>query len=197
MRLKSYITEITFDQKILPIRKTLERDCKEILQFYRYGKFLYRGIRTNDSDPIFLTKTPRDDRRPKDTAESIHDYMNKLYKKKFGWEVRNGISVSTSYGQADAYGNVHVFFPADGFKYVWHPDIYDFTNDFAGDWMDSRSFDPDPTFNIDFQTAAQQLVDTSYDKNIKGAYGYNREMMFWAPKYYLLRNAYYEDVFPK
>jgi hypothetical protein len=194
MRLKSYITEVK-DLSYEEIRTILERDCKEILQFYRYGRLLYRGIRTNDSDPIFVTKTPRDDRRPKDTSEYIHDYMNKLYKKKFGWEVRNGISVSNSFAQADAYGNVHVFFPVDGFKYVWHPDIYDFTNDFAGEHM--SDWNSDPTDDLDFQIAAQQLVDTSYDKNIKGAYGYHREIMFWAPKYYLLRNIYYEDVFPK
>ncbi len=200
MRLKSYIIEgpgrhghpkRSKHPAQDEIAEILKRDCKQILKFYNMGQFLYRGIRVNASDPDFIEKKYHEDRKPKDTPKSIHDYMNKLYKKKFGWPVRNGISVTSSFTQASMYGNAYVFLPVDGFKFVYNLEIYDFTNDFVGDYVESP--DPSvfyaPNLHSDFRDAAQDVVDDSKDSNLKGAFGYQREIMFWCKKYYLLSHV--------
>ncbi len=195
MRLKSYIIEgpgrhghpvrrsaLNPENKIA---ETLKRDCKQILQFYKQGRYLYRGIRVNSSDPTFVEKKFHPDRRPKDTVQGIHDYMNKLYKEKFGWEVRSGISVTSAFTQASMYGGVFIFLPVDGFKFVYNLEIFDFTDDFAGEWTDTghRWIGKD---DFHFKKNAQAVVDDSKDTNLKGAFGYQREIMFWCKKYYLL-----------
>jgi len=141
MRLNSYLNEIIeVDTDI--IIKTLKKDCNHILRYYKTQGPLYRGIITQG---VFFPKTGHDTHRgrnPKDTPKWAHDYLNAKLQLKFGWNVRDGVSVSTQHRQADSYGTVHVFFPVNGFKWAYIKsisDMFTFIDDSLG-VIDTRKF---------------------------------------------------------
>ena len=117
MRLDKYLTEVKFTRAAIYKRtdisefvETLKRDCSNIIQVYKQtNKFLYRG--TNDKG-TFLEKTGRGAkvRIPRNTPVSFHRYLNKIFKEKFGWKVRDGISTTPKKGVANSYGNGYIFF---------------------------------------------------------------------------------------
>jgi hypothetical protein len=87
---------------------------------------------------VFFPKAGHDTyrgRTPKDTPKWAHDYMNAKLQLKFGWNVRDGVSVSTRFAQARGYGTVHIFFPVNGFKWAWIKgvkDVFQFIDDQLG-----------------------------------------------------------------
>lgn len=119
MKLKQYLNEIIDDAQINEIRTK----CSDIIKIYKSQKILYRGTNTI-SDNIEKHKQ-RPTRKPKDTPQWAHDYLNTGLKKKFGWSVRNGLSSSTVLGQAIGYGTVFIVFPENGFKHAFLPNIKD------------------------------------------------------------------------
>ena len=125
MRLNRYITEvIRFD--IGRAVGLIQKECKQILKYYKSNDPLYRGIGAENSPFITNNVGARlGDRRPKDTPLWAHEYMNKGLIKKFGWPGRDGISVTGKYMQALAYGNTYFFFPTDGFKWVYVKGVRD------------------------------------------------------------------------
>jgi hypothetical protein len=65
------------------------------------------------------------DRKPMSTRLPLHNFLNKLFDKKFGWEARNGVAATGLHDEADMYGHAHVIFPIGNFEYVWSPEVTD------------------------------------------------------------------------
>ena len=142
MRLNHYITEVArFD--IGRAAELIRKECSQILKHYKRNDPLYRGIGFENSPFITNNVGARlGDRRPKDTPLWAHEYMNKGLTKKFGWPVRDGISVSVKYMQARAYGETYFFFPTNGFKWAYVKgvqDVFQFIDDEIG-MIDNRKY---------------------------------------------------------
>ena len=130
MRLKLFLnrtgnfTEISSD-----IKDILLKDCKYFLKEVKKSNgLLYRG-KEDHIESIELFKNRIADRKPKDTQKHIHDEFNLLFKKKFGWPVRNGIFVTSDKGLAEEYGHPNIFFPKGDFDFVWSDSIKDLYSD--------------------------------------------------------------------
>ena len=124
MRLKSYISE----NRDLRIAETISRECSDILSISRHSPskntlVLFRGSKK----PLLngaQRYTPRQDRRPTDMPTEIHEMYDKLFYEKFGWHARSE-GVFACGGERMSYGKNAFFFPANGFKFVWSPKIFD------------------------------------------------------------------------
>ena len=116
--------------------------------------------------------------------QDIHDQLNLIFESIFGWKVRNGISTSPMYQQAETYGGTGIFFPPNGSKFCYSPKINDLWS-----FLDDKYYwgtDNEKHWNDDFDI--HKVIEGNYtDQNlpnaIKNAQG---EIMFKAKNYYLL-----------
>jgi hypothetical protein len=124
MRLKSYINEnySDFDE----VRSMVQKNCQPYIKELKGGSdLLWRGSRKRINH-IERIKSRLNNRRPTDTPREVHDYMNDLFKKRFGWYVRNGIFATGKYSETRNYGLGYIFFPIGKYEYVWSPETKDF-----------------------------------------------------------------------
>jgi hypothetical protein len=124
MRLKQYITEdTTSDPK--DIINTLHTDCSDYFKHIKYGVKSFRGSKIR----VYYKKIkPRKNRIPKDTPKKVHEYLDKEFKKAFGWNVRSeGVFATADLDTAIAYGTPYYFYPSNGFKMVYSDTIDDLT----------------------------------------------------------------------
>ncbi len=120
------------DTKIERIAELILRDCQPFLQQSKL-KHVYRAIKEND---FFVKKQARQNRRPKDTDSSIHDLINEVGRKVFGWNIRNGVFAFGSFTQAENFSldathgneiyNVYEIFPIGNFQFVYNIEYEDF-----------------------------------------------------------------------
>ncbi|MCS7316867.1 MAG: hypothetical protein NZZ41_00905 [Candidatus Dojkabacteria bacterium] len=114
------ILEIEFD--------LIKRECSEIVNLYKkHLKFFYRGSKDVEKEKVFIKKYPFPFRRPKDTPESLNLVVNKIFNE-IGFSVNryNSVFVTPNLSTAKNYGKPYIFFPKNGFKYLWSPEISDF-----------------------------------------------------------------------
>lgn len=128
MRLQNYINEsdrLTAET----IANVLKRDCKPFLNELKHSPFLYRGTKRKIDD-MRRIKSRISDRVPTDTDENVHKMVNDMFKKKFGWKVRNGVFTTGDIKIAADYGagSPYAFFPIGKYSYVWSKDFGDFYN---------------------------------------------------------------------
>ncbi len=76
----------------------------------------------------------RKNRKPLDTPIKLHNILDKMFQKKFGWKARSeGVFAAGKWyfsGSKDTYyGDTYLFFPIGNFKYVWSPKIDDLYED--------------------------------------------------------------------
>jgi hypothetical protein len=113
---------------------TIERDCKYYLDILRENlPKEKRLIRTESElgDPIIIKKTTRKDRKPRDTPLLIHNIVDDILSKKFGWKPRSeGVFCVIS---GESYHGWHHMLPVGKFSYVWSPKIEDLTKELACD----------------------------------------------------------------
>jgi len=107
----------------------IEPQCGQIIKEYKKAdEFFYRGA----TGPAFVEKGGRHLQRvrpPKDTPVEVHRYLNKLFKKAFGWKVRDGVSATADRNTAQTYGGTtYLFFPVDGYAYAWSRKVADLYN---------------------------------------------------------------------
>ena len=119
MRLKQFITEelnIGDPQDIIDI---LRKDCSDYIKYKPNNAYIYRGARL-PRNTLIEKKIPRTNRKPKDTPEEVHEYLNKEFKKVFGWNVRSeGVFCTSNYEETYNYGNPYSMFPSNGFKVIY------------------------------------------------------------------------------
>jgi hypothetical protein len=71
---------------------------------------------------------PRKNRKPKDPPKEVHEYLDKEFKKAFGWNVRSeGVFATADLDIDEDYGIPYYFYPSNGFKMVYSDTIEDLT----------------------------------------------------------------------
>jgi hypothetical protein len=122
MRFEHYLTENVDD-----IIGIINDKCQPFVKKFRnktMGLF-YRGVKKNI--PEFDVVSSRlDNRKPLDSSNQVHEIANKLFIKKFGWPVRNGVFASSDEAGIMEYGSAYIFFPMGDFDYVWSHMVSDF-----------------------------------------------------------------------
>ena len=96
------------------------------------------------------------DRRPLDTPSDAHDSFNKVFKEKFGWNVRSGIFATRNREDAGSYGECFIFVPIGKLEYCWSPKYKDFYGDLEGDMMSKFGS------YYDYLDYAQMMWDNEY-----------------------------------
>ena len=124
MRLKQYITEDTTSD-INTIINTLHTDCSDYFKHIRYGVKSFRGSKVM---VMYKKIKPRKNRIPRDTPKEVHEYLDKVFKKQFGWNIRSeGVFATADLDTAEDYGIPYYFYPSNGFKVVYSDKIEDLT----------------------------------------------------------------------
>ena len=187
--------------------ETIKKDCTIFLEDTKDCKsWLVRWT----SKPIMgLQKfVPRADRKPTDTPQWLHDYMDKLFYKKFGWKARSeGVFAITVKGTVQNFELHNPIFPIGKYKYIWSPDVTDLymtlenkAVDFGIDWRIIKKF---PVENKRFKQELDKLVLSYKDNDIEEYFDYSgrgslgREIMIQCQSYYLLEPSLAEDVLPR
>jgi len=121
MKIKKYI--INENKKHQEMILFIKENCSKFLKEAGFN-FAYRGsqkrIENYDIFPGHLI-----DRRPMNTAQGIHDLLNRKFTEKFGWAARNGVFCLGESMAVAFYGKPFLFFPVGDYKYVWSPTISD------------------------------------------------------------------------
>ena len=206
---ESIESEINFDKVV----EVLSTECSEFLDLLEklniedgkinytngYGnsttQCIYRGHKLWDDRDIvkgFWKITPFDKRLPIDTKSDISKLLDQEFEKKFGIPLRSkGIFTSKDWSTASEYGRhrneAFLFFPKNGFRYFWNPQI----DDLFAELRDNKAwYEKDPFFwNSSEQKDFQQIIDGYQEGGIeKVKY---QEITFVCDEYYLLDLDYY------
>jgi hypothetical protein len=130
----------------------------------------------------FVKKKTRKDRMPLSTPLNIHNMLDTLFVKRFGWKVRSeGVF---TYG-AEGYLYSHYLFPIGKFKFVYSPrvkDLWDYLlvlkHDLKIDWIEIEPID------LFF------ILNTYKSTNLCAALKSGKsEIVFKCKEYYLLRTT--------
>jgi len=161
MKFAGYLTEAKVSKE--KIKKILDRDCAKFLKEMK-GEYdlLFRGSYMK-IDRIAKVKHNKN-RSPKDTPQELHDHLNEMFKKKFGWPVRSGIFTVPNRSTASKYGDTFNFFPIGDYKYVYSKEVTDLFQEFEDEgvttfFSDDKEYDNEYIFN--------QYVDEYSDKIVK------------------------------
>ena len=133
MRLSNYLTETQIPPTSI-IKSTIEfindtTNPEFLTMVKKQKKMLYRGLSVwYPENKAHIVANKNKDRIPKDTPIEIHNGLNKMFNKKFGWNVRNGIFTVSSIHTATYYGVPHCFFPIGNYEYVSSNKIGDLFN---------------------------------------------------------------------
>lgn len=173
------------------VRDIILKDCKPFLKEIKGGELLWRG---SDLMKDIKKKIPRTDRRPMDTDEVVHDYLDILFKKHHGWKARSeGVFVDPNRNSTAEYGKPSLFFPIGDFKYLWNQDVDDLTTELAhglGFYKHQTSHLKD----ISVQENIDKLVKGYTNKRLKYASNLSIEIMFKCKSYYLVHQMYYDTL---
>jgi hypothetical protein len=141
------------------------------------GDLLWRGTEKRVKDiKIF---TPRTDRRPRDTDEEVHKYVDDYFNTVHGWKARSmGVFTTNNRYSTKQYGRPYVFFPIGKYKYLWNPEV-----------KDLKAYMPDQVSDFGFDVVAEgimRVVEGYKNTNLKQATVRDSEVMFLCKSYYLV-----------
>jgi hypothetical protein len=205
-------SEIKFD-KIINI---LESDCGEFLNLLRENNIssLYRGFLTsaetfrnkmgykgsgnqsNILDGVWKIE-PIEKRKAKDTNWKISELIDRGLERKFGIPLRSrgvfatkNLSIASDYAGIDRLKDTYMFFPKNGFRYFWNPNIDDLFTELRDNFDWYEEYD-----NIEITD--EVLSDINWIVN-----GYQegnisrinlQEITFICDEYYLLDLDYFDE----
>ncbi len=138
MRLYNYLNE---EKSIDKIRRLSEPFFKEFGDAYKNDNFIWRGH--NSVIDNFKTKKRRKGRKPRALSIKKHEYLNKISKELFGWNVRSEGVFCGYYGLATEWGTPYIFIPLGKYRYIWtteYPDIYELYDSFLDDDIKKRLY---------------------------------------------------------
>jgi len=206
MRIKQYLNDetrfikdkVVTDETLINI---IKKKCLPFLKENKGGKLLWRGSRWDIENIKILT--PRQNRLPMDTPERIHNFVDDIFKKKYGWKARSeGVFVTSNRKEAQDYGNIGIFFPIGKFNYLYNNKIRDFTENLKNsgiisfDDIDAAAYKefwkspPDEDELKEINQLRDNLINTirSYEKtNLSKASRSDIEIIFKCEHYYLIR----------
>jgi len=189
----------------------LKRDCSQFIKEYEtastQSKVVSRYSKSFIDTPI-VKITPRQNRHPMDTPLWLHDYLDGLFEKKFGWKPRStGVfAIGTVRKDTTGSSSFKLIFPVDGYKYLWNPEIADlfvYIRDFVedelktdldynsqgDDWFGMTAKD-----TVKFRNRINTIVDGYQDKGfIDGKLGI--EVAISCKAYYAVDIGYIKALF--
>ena len=192
---ESIETEINFDK----IVEVLSTECSEFIGLLKKWNIegIYRGHKMWEDGNItdgFWKFTPRVDRTPRDTKSQISRLLDEGLEKKFGIPLRsNGVFASKDMSIAKDYGKFRntafLFFPKNGFRYFWNPQIDDLYTDLRDNrsWYNKETFFWNPSEKREFQ----EIIDGYQEGEIEKVKW--QELTFICDEYYLLDLEYYDQ----
>jgi hypothetical protein len=216
MKYIKLIKEFTSENKFDEIVNILESDCGEFLNLLRDNKIssLYRGFltsaetfrnkmgykgpgnQTNVLDGVWKIK-PVEKRKAKDTNWEISELIDSGLERKFGIPLRSrgvfatkNLSIASDYAGLDRLNNTYMFFPKNGFRYFWNPNVDDLFTELRDNFDWYEEYD-----NIEITD--EVLSDINWIVN-----GYQegyisrinlQEITFICDEYYLLDLEYFDE----
>ncbi len=185
-RLIKYINESPNILELEVLKKVCDPYIKLIKKNNCKHKFLYKG--TNRSYD-FDTRKTRKNRQPLNMPKKLHDYLDKLFKKKFGVRLRTEtLFTTTDIEWSSQYGIPHIIIPIGKFDYYWNPKIDDLFEElpfYATERKASKSIEK-------YKEDLQKIVD-NYVKNKdfkKMMDKFEGEIMIDCKSYYIIDEDY-------
>ena len=195
MKFQKYLNEGVNNAMVNTLLK-----CTDILREYRAKyKVFFRGYATPKNAEHFMTKMGRVEsgRIPMSTSPIVHEYMNMEFYKKFGWPARNGVFVNANVRETYTYGRPYVFFPTNGFKYVWSAHVIDFYNSLPDPFSGAHPmYVADGSLNDKGKEIIKYMIRGYSDFGLHLALSRENEVMFNVKKYYILsvRHPDFPDI---
>jgi len=213
MRIKDYLLEKSWgaettpakveihDEDIESIQKIIDTLKSKCSKYYnevkKNGHVFFRGTYKVDWREPITAITPRTDRRPKDTSKVLHNLIDDMLEKKFGWRPRSeGVFTTSHRGMVTSYGNQFSVWPIGDFKFVWSDETRDLFNWLRHTLKLSDSDMKNPTKvlkstqdskNMD---KIKKLINSFQDINMTSAWKSGNEVVFKCKQYYLV-NAHH------
>ena len=186
-------TEMNFD-KIVEILST---ECSEFLDLLEEKniKGLYRGATIHDTPIVdgFWKFKPFENRLSRDTKSNISKLLDDGFVNKFGIPLRSrGVFATKDLSIAASYGRFRkeafLFFPKNGFRYFWNPQIEDLYTELR----DNTSFyNKEPFFwNSSEKREFQNILYGYQEGEIEKVKW--QELTFICDEYYMLDLDYYD-----
>ncbi len=180
-------TEMNFDK----IVEVLSTECSEFLDLLEEKniKGLYRGATIHDTPIVegFWKMKPFENRLSRDTKLQISKLLDEGFVNKFGIPLRSrGVFATKDLSIAAAYGRFRkeafLFFPKNGFRYFWNPQIEDLYTELR----DNTSFyNKEPFFwNSSEKRGFQEIIDGYQEGEIEKVKW--QELTFICEEYYML-----------
>jgi len=197
---ESIDNEINFDK----IVEVLSTECSEFLDLLEKWNIegIYRGAPIHETPIVdgFWKFKPFENRLPRDTKSQISKLLDEEFVKKFGIPLRSkgvfatkDLSIAAEYG-AESFHTLpfdpgpFLFFPKNGFRYFWNPQI----DDIYTELRDKRSwYNKEPFFwNSSEKRDFQEIID-GYQEGVIEKVKF-QEITFICDDYYLLDLEYYD-----
>ena len=214
MKYIKLIKEFSSENKFEKIVNILESECSEFLNLLRTNRIssLYRGFLT--SPEIFRNKMgykgfgnqtnildgvwkiePIEKRKIKDTNSEISKLIDSGLERKFGIPLRShGVFATKNLSIASDYGgleNTFMFFPKNGFRYFWNPNIDDLFTELRDNFDWYEEFD-----NIEITD--EVLSDINWIVNGYQEGSINKvnlqEITFICDEYFLVDLKYFDEL---
>lgn len=217
MKYIKLIKEFSSENKFEMIVDILESDCDEFLNILRTNRIssLYRGFltsaetfrnkmsykgpgnQTNILDGVWKIE-PIEKRKAKDTNWEISELIDKGLERKFGIPLRSrgvfatkNLSIASDYAGPDRLKNTYMFFPKNGFRYFWNPNIDDLFTELRD------NFDWYKEYN-NIEITDEVLSDVNYIVNGYQEGNINnvnlQEITFICDEYYLVDLEYFDKL---
>lgn len=216
MKYIKLINEFSSENKFDEIINILETDCSEFLNLLKDNRIssLYRGFLTsaetfrnkmgykglgnqsNILDGLWKIE-PIEKRKAKDTNWEISELIDSGLERKFGIPLRSrgvfatkNLSIASDYAGIDRLKNTYMFFPKNGFRYFWNPNIDDLFTELRDNFDWYEEYD-----NI--KITDEVLSDINWIVNGYQEGNINRvnlqEITFICDEYYLLDLDYFDE----
>jgi len=175
------------------------KNCKSYLkEFESSGSkiSLYRGNKYLGKSLVKKDSRLESNRIPSDTPQEVHEISNRIFKKIFGWPVRNGVFATSNQANAIEYGRLWMFFPIGNYKYVWSTKYEDFFEALVKENIlikrgNKGILNPDVQ---DLEKRLLSMIRTYKTKNLKNAIYSENEIIFNCKSYYLLDKYYFNVI---
>lgn len=93
---------------------------------YRMRNVLYRGSYSVLRDSTVIKFRGNKERVPKDSSRQLHELLDEFLESNFGFPYRSkGTFTTNAEATANSYGGVRIFFPKNGYSYVYSEIIFD------------------------------------------------------------------------
>lgn len=192
MRLYQYLNENKTLEDLLTLINT---KCRPFLRDWNGKGFLWRGFQRAASG--WEIRSPRKDRRPLDTTRDQHDFMNAMFYKKFGINLRSEALFCIGNRRANGYGALYMIFPIGDYEVYWSPFIRDLYQDVFNHETNKVHRNMGAEYDHPKHTEEINNIIRSYQKGyVNNAIESNNEIMLIC-KEYIMVDQIYDEFFKK